>query len=355
MVKFVNMRKITLFDFMDQRKAVAHFSFLIFSLLFTVVAGIVTKEGVSLSFLVPTFILIFCQLEVFIFFGNRLFASLNFDRSPSEITRIVVVRFAIFLAACLLSAMILFLLLQYSILLIQGHDLSGVLDNFIHTGFRAWFRSTSMGLSVGALIFIVLLWQSSLRREQKLREEKLIFQNETLKNQVNPHFLFNSLNTLSSLIITHPDVAERFIIRLSSIYRYILENSQKDRVSLKDELEFISKYHDLHKVRDEDKILLIINTPNAERYNILPVSLQILIENAIKHNMATRESPLTISIYLEDEYVVVKNNLQKMSVQLKSTMIGLKNLAERVRLITGRDLIIDEKNNFFTVKIPLLK
>ena len=349
------MKTLSLFDFFDQRKTVSHLAILIFTLIVTVIIAVTGKYPDLQPFSVSLFIMLFAQLEVFIYLGSKLFADFNFDKSPGEVTRIILIRFLIFLAGCLLFSMIIFIFLQYTGLFIRGEDSSKVIYNFIHYGFHNWFKSTISGLSVGAIIFIVLLWQSSLRREQKLREEKLIFQNETLKNQVNPHFLFNSLNTLSSLIITHPDVAERFIIRLSSIYRYILENSQKDRVSLKDELEFISKYHDLHKVRDEDKILLIINTPNAEKYNILPVSLQILIENAIKHNMATRESPLTISIYLEDEYVVVKNNLQKMSVQLKSTMIGLKNLAERVRLITGRDLIIDEKNNFFTVKIPLLK
>ena len=95
---------------------------------------------------------------------------------------------------------------------------------------------------MGAIIFIVLLWQASLKREQKLREEKLIFQNETLKNQVNPHFLFNSLNTLSALVSTQPEVAEEFIHRLSSIYRYILENSSRDRVTLDVELSFIRDY-----------------------------------------------------------------------------------------------------------------
>jgi LytS/YehU family sensor histidine kinase len=209
-------------------------------------------------------------------------------------------------------------------------------------------------LSVGAVIFIVLLWQTSLKREQKLREEKLIFQNETLKNQVNPHFLFNSLNTLSALVSTQPEVAEEFINRLSSIYRYILENSSKDRVPLAVEISFISDYFYLHKIRDDGKIELEILINDPDNYEILPVSLQILVENAVKHNKATRESPLKISIYIENKHVVVKNNLQKMGVQLPSTKIGLKNLAQRVNLITGKVLIIDETHTDYIVKIPLL-
>lgn len=355
MVKFVIMRNFPLLDFMNQRKAYSHLSFLLFSMLFTLIFGFAGNADKSFAFFSGTFLLIYFQLEVFIFFGNLLFSELNFDRSPVEITRIVVVRFTIFLAACLLSAMFLYLFLQYSILLIQGKDLSDVLNNFIHNGFRVWFRSTITGLSAGALIFIVLLWQFSLRREQKLREENLIFQNETLKNQINPHFLFNSLNTLSSLISDRPEDAEKFINKLSSIYRYILENSRKDRVTLLTELEFITDYFELHKVRDHEKIVLKIDTPGASEFDIIPVSLQILIENAIKHNMTTKGNPLSISITIEGQYVVVKNNLQKIGIQLKSTQIGLKNLAARVRLVSEKDLIIEETNDYFTVKVPLLK
>jgi sensor histidine kinase YesM len=349
------MKKLTLDDVFNQRKPYSHLAIFVFTIIVTLWVGVSGKHSGLPVFSPDLFIMLFIQLEVFIYLGGLLFADLNFDRSPGEITRIVIIRFMVFITGCLLVSMILFISLQYSTLLIKGENVSKVIYDFVHSNFREWFRSTVSGLSFGGIIFIVLLWQSSLRREQKLREEKLIFQNETLKNQVNPHFLFNSLNTLSSLIVTNPDVAERFIIRLSSIYRYILENSQKDRVPLQNELMFISDYFDLHRVRDEKKILLDINTPDASKYEIFPVSLQILIENAIKHNMATRDNPLAISIYLEDEYIVVKNNLQKMAVQLKSTKIGLKNLAERVSLISKRDLIIDEANGYFTVKVPLLK
>jgi len=349
------MRNLTLLDFMNQRKALSHLSFFGFTLLFTIIFELAGNAEKSFSFFASTFLLIFFQLEIFIFIGDLLFSKLNFNRSPGEITRIVVVRFAIFLAACLMASMVLFLILQYFILIIRGEDLSDVLSTFIHTGFGVWFKSTISGLSGGAIIFIVLLWQDSLKREQKLREENLIFQNETLKNQINPHFLFNSLNTLSSLISARPEVAEKFINKLSSIYRYILDNCRKDRVSLQTELDFISDYFELHKVRDQEKINLNIETPEASEFDIIPVSLQILIENAIKHNMTTKENPLVISITIEGQYIVVRNNLQKMGMQIQSTKIGLKNLAERVRLVSKKDLIIEETNNYFTVKVPLLK
>jgi two-component system LytT family sensor kinase len=267
----------------------------------------------------------------------------------------MVSRFVLFIIACFIAALIIFLLSRVIEGGLSGRDIAGVLNNFFVNEFSLWFKSTLGGLTFGAIIFIVIQWQDALQREQKLREENLIFQNETLRNQVNPHFLFNSLNTLSSFIATQPDVAENFINKLSSIYRYILENSSKDRVPLLTELAFITDYFELHKVRDQGKIVLNVDTTSASEFKILPVSLQILIENAIKHNMATRENPLIITVYIENDLIVVKNNLQKMEAQLKSTQIGLKNLAERVRLISGRELLIDEAGIFFIVKIPLLK
>ena len=162
------------------------------------------------------------------------------------------------------------------------------------------------------------------------------------------------MNTLSSLIGSRPETADKFIDRLSSIYRYILENSQKDRISLTDELIFIKNYFFLHQIRDEDKIMLDISVSDQDKYNIMPVSLQILVENAINHNMATRENPLKILIYNEADYIVVKNNLQKKTIPLKSTKIGLRNLSERVKIISGKGIIIEETGTLFVVKIPLL-
>ena len=348
------MKPQPVYDVLNLRKPVSHIAFLVFSFSVTIIVFFLGNNGESPTSSFGIFIMLFVQLEVFIFLGTLLFAELNFDRNPGEITRIVLFRFLIFLAGCLIVSMILFVLMQYAGLWIGGEDLSKVIYNFIHYGILTWFKSTIAGLSFGAVIFIILLWQTSLKREQKLREENLIFQNETLKNQVNPHFLFNSLNTLSALVGTQSDIAEEFIHRLSSIYRYILENSSRDRVPLNLELSFIKDYFFLHKIRDDGKIHMEIEVDETTNYEILPVSLQILVENAVKHNKATRESPLRISIYIENKYVIVKNNLQKMAVQLKSTQIGLKNLAQRVSLISGKMLVIEETATDFIVKIPLL-
>lgn len=348
------MNAISLSNVMDQKRPVSHLVFLLFSILFASGAALAGKMNPSATSIGSAFILIFLQLEVFIFFGNILFSRVNFDQSPGLITRIVLLRFAIFISLCLVTAMILYLMLSCVLNIISGKGMSGILYNFFNVEFRSWFRSTISGLSGGALIFVILLWQTSLQREQKLREENLIFQNQTLRNQINPHFLFNSLNTLSALIPIHPESAEKFILRLSSIYRYILENSSKEAVPLLLEIEFINNYFDLHRIRDDDKIQLEINAREAEKFKIMPVSLQILVENAVKHNMATRENPLKIDILIENQYIIVKNNIQKPGTKLKSTGMGLQNLRERVRLSTGKQLEVKETSGEFVVKVPLL-
>ena len=263
-------------------------------------------------------------------------------------------RFALFYLACFLASMVIFILFRYFENLILKQDTSQIIQNFFQSEFNAWFRSIISGLSFGAILFLYIQWMDALKKARKLNEENLIFQNETLKSQINPHFLFNSLNTLSSFIHAKPEVAEQFTNRLSSIYRYILENSSKNQVSLSVEIAFIYDYFELHKIRDEDKITLNINIPDPDSHLIIPISLQILIENAIKHNMATREKPLHISIYIEEGQIIVKNNFQKMALQLESPKIGLKNLAKRVMLITGKPLNIEKTKSDFIVKVPLI-
>jgi LytS/YehU family sensor histidine kinase len=154
---------------------------------------------------------------------------------------------------------------------------------------------------------------------------------------------------------TEVEVAGQFISKLSVIYRYILDNSSKQTVPLNQEIAFIRDYYYLHQIRNEGKIKLEIDINNDENsYKIIPISLQLLVENAIKHNMATQDKTLTINVYLEDKYVVVKNNIRKMATQVVSTKIGLKNLNERVRLVTGKELIVTEHDGNFTVIVPLM-
>jgi two-component system LytT family sensor kinase len=348
------MKKMTIESFLDQKKPSSHLLYLLITLVFITFIALRNRDSFSMYKAISFYLLGFIQLEAFIFVAKMVFRKFDTVIPAKEFTRLILLRFFMFITICFVAALILILLFNFVMTLINGVDTSEVVSNFFRYEFNTWVKATLGGLSLGAIIFIIIQWQDALKREQKLREENLVFQNETLRNQVNPHFLFNSLNTLSSLITSNPEAADRFVSKLSSIYRYILENGQKDRVSLKSELDYIRDYSDLHKIRGEEKIILTINVSDPDKFEILPVSLQILIENAVKHNKATRENPLNIDVFNEGKNIVVRNNLQRMATQLGSTGIGLRNLGERVKLVTGKSLQVEKTNGSFIVKVPLL-
>ncbi|HOB84640.1 MAG TPA: histidine kinase [Bacteroidales bacterium] len=349
------MKESNITGLLDQKKPFSHIAIIVIASLATFYTVLKQENAGSIVDILSVFILIVTLIEVFIFIALKIFTELNANITGKEFTRIVIKRFILFILICFVASLVIYLIFKYAVTLIAGDDLSMVFSRFRNYELIPWIKTTLSGLVFGAFIFIIIQWQDAMTREQKLREENLIFQNETLKSQVNPHFLFNSLNTISSLIHTQPEAAEQFINNLSMVYRYILENGQKDSVPLQSELNFITDYFNLHKIRDEEKIILDINAQDAGQFRILPVSLQILLENAIKHNIASRENQLRISIYTEDEQIVVRNNLRRKSTQIVSTKLGLKNLAERVRLTCKTDLVIEESKEFFTVKLPLIK
>lgn len=204
------------------------------------------------------------------------------------------------------------------------------------------------------IVFFYILWQKSIKKEQKLREENLKYKYQNLKSQVNPHFLFNSLNTLSEIVYEDVKKADNYIQKLSGIYRYILENEETDLIPLDKELEFVKQYFSLQKERNNDKILLEIDFQDAGSFKVIPVSLQILVENALKHNSMSQENPLKIQIYNGNGYVMVFNIIQKRSIFESSPQTGLSNLKERVKLIMNKELIISEEDNHFLVKLPVI-
>jgi sensor histidine kinase YesM len=238
--------------------------------------------------------------------------------------------------------------------IIKGRSLTEFFPHFFKYELPAPNSGLISWLLAITVMFFYIIWIRTLTREQKLREEKLQYQYQTLKQQVNPHFLFNSLTTLSSLINTLPGIAETFTDKLSSIYRYILDNGAKDKISLQAEIAFVTDYFYLYQIRDEGKVYLNITLDACNKCEIIPVSLQVLVENALKHNMASKERPLSIEIFCEKEHIIVKNNLQKMDTLVESAGIGLKNLGERIKLITGKELLVQETNKEFIVRIPYI-
>lgn len=180
---------------------------------------------------------------------------------------------------------------------------------------------------------------------------------ESLKNQVNPHFLFNSLNVLSSLVRIDADLSEKFIDQLAKSYRYLLEQKDKELVPLKTEIEFVHAFSFLLKIRFEEKLRININLP-AEVMNdfIAPLTLQLLIENAVKHNTISAEAPLIIDIFTDaNNYLIVKNNIQIRIQQIPSTGVGLKNITSRYHLLTTRAPEFRVLNDTYQARIPLIK
>ncbi len=191
--------------------------------------------------------------------------------------------------------------------------------------------------------------------EQKLIAKSANAQLESLKNQLDPHFLFNSLNVLSSLIDENPVQAQKFTASMSKIYRYVLEQKDKELVSVEDEVEFAQIYCDLLKTRFEDSVDFIfdVNEADAKKF-VVPLSLQLLLENCIKHNLATSSKPLLIKIFSQGDQLCIENNLQVREQIKESAGIGLANIVQRYALLTQRNVFIEKSEDYFKVKLPML-
>ncbi|MEK6478198.1 histidine kinase [Catalinimonas sp. 4WD22] len=199
-------------------------------------------------------------------------------------------------------------------------------------------------------------WKTSLIESERLQKEHLRTQYEALKNQVNPHFLFNSLNTLSSLVHTNPDLAEEFIDEFARFYRYILEIKDKSLVSLEEELSMMESYVYLQKIRFGNA-LIIKNSiePEHMHHKLPPLSLQILVENAIKHNVLSADQPLIIQLEVANHCLRIINNLQKREENIYSTGIGIYNLKEKYRILTTATPEFYPEEARYIASIPLLQ
>ena len=201
-------------------------------------------------------------------------------------------------------------------------------------------------------------WKNSTKKEvveQKLIAKSANAQFESLKNQLDPHFLFNSLNVLDSLIEENPVQAQRFTNSMSKIYRYVLEQKDKELVSVEEEIDFAKTYCELLKTRFEDAVTFDFNISEEDKKGfVVPLSLQLLLENSIKHNFATSSKPLNIKIFTEKGNLIIENNLQTRELPNKSTGVGLANIVSRYNLLTERNVFVEKSEAFFRVKLPIL-
>jgi LytS/YehU family sensor histidine kinase len=325
-------------------------------LVFSVLAAMLMKYRQTGSAFVPQTILVTATLFTMsisigyvVIFMLKKATKLPHDR----LTKMVVPSFIVFLISVVVIANISVSLGVFIWYIVKGMSLSEYIPNLFKYELSFANKSLYIWLMFFTIAFFFVLWNKSSKKEQALREEKLKFQYQVLKAQINPHFLFNSFNALSELMHDDVNKADKYIDDLSKMYRYIIDNEDKKLVPLKDELEFVNHYFNLQKVRNGEKVSLDIRIPDKSKYEVVPVSVQSLVENAIKHNSATVSNPLQIEIFIEEDSIVVKNNLQKKTTFEATTQRGLNNLKEQVKLILDQELDISEGHKEFVVKVPI--
>jgi LytS/YehU family sensor histidine kinase len=223
---------------------------------------------------------------------------------------------------------------------------------------------TFVAACVASVIIFTLVYEILFLSKERELDTKIVDQLDrelsqaelqVLTNEMDPHFIFNSLNTLNHLILNQPEQAHRFNNRLAQVYKYFLINKNKELIPLHEELEFIEDYFFLLQIRHDNKLQLQTSVDErSSKVMIPPCSLQILVENAIKHNEFTDSNPLLIKVSVNEHYVQVSNNIKPKLYAVNSTGIGLKNLSSRYKLLLKKDIMIATSHENFIVKLPLI-
>ncbi len=235
-----------------------------------------------------------------------------------------------------------------------GYQRVGIHSFRLKKIFSVYFACFLMIAIYEAVYFYTKLKESIEAREEA-KQAQIRSELEGLRSQVNPHFLFNSMNTLMNIVVEDQNLAVNFLRKLSKVYRYVLENREEQIIPLQKELKFIEAYVFLQKERFRRSLEVDINIPETFlNRHIIPLSLQILFENAIKHNAVSQKRPLRIEVFVEGDNLVVRNNLQRKEQVMDSTKFGLENIETRYRFFTQRSINIKKTNDHFSVTIPLL-
>jgi len=196
-------------------------------------------------------------------------------------------------------------------------------------------------------------WKQSAVESERHQKESVRAHYESLKNQVSPHFLFNSLNALTNLVYEDQDKAAMFIKQLSEVYRYVLDTRGKEVVLIEDELKFIESYLFLQKIRFGDKLKVNIRLSNVKT-TVAPLALQTLIENAIKHNVISQDNPLVLELYSDNSSLIIENSIMKKNTIEESTGLGLENIKRRYEFLTSDKVTVRDEDGTFIVRLPLL-
>lgn len=312
----------------------------IFDLNFILVAFILSLVGV---------IAIWFGVRYIIFFFRKRFKSLNFT---FRLTFQLIV-------SSVYSSLILWLL-DY----LSKNYIAGFFG--VNSDGTQYFNQRNLYLSTIVLTFLIntvyegfylflKLSQKAIETE-RYKKESAEAQYQNLTSRLNPHFLFNSLNTLTTIVEEDPKKAVNYIRELSVVYRYVLNSQKLTWADLDAEMKFAQSYILLLKMRFEDNLKITINIcDDYLNYHILAMTVQLLIENAVKHNEISDSHPLNIKVYCRDEKLVVTNNKQKRNIMPSTTKVGLHNISGRYRFLVNKEVIIEDKDDVFTVQVPLLK
>jgi hypothetical protein len=260
-----------------------------------------------------------------------------------------------FIGSFLISILAIFLLRVFEDVVVEGKTFAVFFEQEKFSNYLVTIIITFIVTLAFHAFYFYKAYQESRLKEQKIIAGTANAQFESLKNQIDPHFLFNSLNVLSSLIEENPENAQRFTTSLSKIYRYVLEQKDKELVTVQEELAFAKTYMNLLKMRFENSITFEIPTDfEYADAKVVPLSLQLLLENTIKHNVVSENKPLHIKIYFKDNYLVVENKLQKKEVLQDRKGVGLQNIVSRYAILSERKVLIDENKDSFAVYLPIL-
>jgi sensor histidine kinase YesM len=260
--------------------------------------------------------------------------------------------FSVFLEL-FLGILILIIVNWFIFVLIQKQEISILLSKTTE-GSKYLIILTIAGILIINSSHFFRSWKQAAVNEEKLKREKLAIEYEALKNQVNPHFLFNSLTALSSLVYKDQERAVAFIGEFSSVFRYVLESREKEVVDFTTEKKLLESVSYMNKIRYENSLQIQINLSDSTDKYIIPMALQMLLENAIKHNSMSVNKPLIVEIIEENGYVIVKNNLQPKKSEIVSNKIGLENIKSRYKYLSDKDVLVEKSNEEFVVKIPVL-
>lgn len=234
----------------------------------------------------------------------------------------------------------------------------GFPENMLSWTLRSSYIAVLISLMV-SLIFAAIgffrNWTDSLLEAERFKAEMLQYKYEALQNQINPHFLFNSFNVLSDLVYEDQQKATTFIDQLSQLFRYVLDSREKELVAIQEELEFIEAYSFLLQTRFEDKLLIRQDVSAEKNEMIVPMTLQLLIENCVKHNEISGTQPLTVRITRNGEYLRVENNLQLKSGGSESKKTGISNVRQQYSFFSDREIVIIETDRLFAVEVPIIK